>query len=92
MADASEFISWYRMQYFPIFSEELLEATSRSLAEGYDEARDLILAMPNARGDRSNLAMLSVLREMKRCDLKLDTACYIMRRLNTIARPDEPLE
>ena len=92
MADASEFISWYRMQYFPIFSDDLLEATSRSLAKGYDEARDFILAMPDAKGDRSTLAMLSVLREMKRSDLKLDTACYIMRRLNTIAQPDETLE
>jgi hypothetical protein len=92
MADASEFISWYRMQYFPIFSEELLEATSRSLAKGYNEAMAHMLAMYDAKGDRSTLAMLSVLREMKRCDLKLDTACYITRRLNTIARPVEPLE
>lgn len=92
MADASEFIGWYRMQYFPIFSEDLLEATSRSLAKGYDEARACILAMPGAIGDRSTLAMLSILEEMKESNLKLDTACYILRRLNTIAQPDEPRE
>jgi hypothetical protein len=89
MDEASEFISWYRMQYFPIFSEDLLESTSRSLAKGYDEARAFILAFPGAIGDRNFLAMISVLEEMKKFGLTLDTACYIVRRLNTIAQADE---
>ncbi len=39
MDEANEFICWYRMQYFPMFSDDLLEATSGSLANGYDVAR-----------------------------------------------------
>lgn len=89
MDEAIEFISWYRLQYFPIFSEDLLESTAISLAKGYDEARAFIIAAPGAIGDRNFLAMLSVLEEMKKLDLKVDTACYIMRRLNTIAKADE---
>jgi hypothetical protein len=92
VANASEFICWYRMQYFPLFSEDLLESTSRSLAKGYDEARAFILAMPGAIGDRNSLAMLSVLEEMNKFGLALDTACYILRKLNTIAQPDETWE
>lgn len=88
MGDASTFISWYRIQYFPIFSEDLLECTSRSLARGFDEAKASVLARPGAEGDRDSLAMLSILKEMKRQCLDLDTACYVMRRLNTIAQPD----
>ncbi len=89
MAEATEFISWYRMQYFPIFSDDLLESTSRSLAKGYDEAMSFILVMQSAVGDRDSLAMLSILEEMREFGLKLDNACYIMRRLNTIAQPCE---
>ena len=92
MGEASGFISWYRIQNFPIFSEDMLEVTSRSLSSGYEKAYEQLSERPGAKELRFTIAMQAILREMKECDLGLETACFILRRLNSIAQPEEPGE
>jgi hypothetical protein len=87
MDESSKFVSWYCLQQFPVFSDELLAATSTVLVGGYPETRRAILSEPGAEGDRVSLAMLSVVEGMERFGLDLDTASFLMLNLNRILQP-----
>ncbi|NPV63572.1 MAG: hypothetical protein HPY61_13285 [Methanotrichaceae archaeon] len=84
MDESSKFVNWYYLQQFPVFSDELLAATSAILEGGYPETRRAILSEPGAEGDRMSLALLSVVEGMERFGLDLDTASFLMLNLNRI--------
>ncbi len=84
MANITDFINWYMLQNFPIFSAEILDTAASSVLTGYDEAKAQVLSQQCIEKDCAILAMASVIDVMNRYDLALEDASYFLRRLNKI--------
>ena len=88
ITDAGNFINWYRIQNFPEFPDKTLQSASFLLEVGYKKAQEQLRARQGEEM-RYTLAMLSILKQMEECKLELDTACFILVHLNSIAKTDE---